>query len=104
MLAISEASKIPLSQVFVASSSLKLKISSLIALLAVLTISTDNLITGGDVVQKQRLQPILEIKKEIEQRQNNLASIQSRIASISLEASTLEKFGHSIRGGDCKEI
>ena len=91
MLAISEASKIPLSQVFVASSSLKLKISSLIALLAVLTISTDNLITGGDVVQKQRLQPILEIKKEIEQRQNNLASIQSRIASISLEASTSTK-------------
>ena len=85
MLAISEASKIPLSQVFVASSSLKLRISALLALLAVLTISVDNLITGGDVVQKQRLQPILEKKKQIEERQNNLTSIQSKIASISME-------------------
>lgn len=85
MLAISEASKIPLSQVFVASSSLKLRISALLALLAVLTISIDNLITGGDVVQKQRLQPILEQKKQIEERQNNLTIIQSQIASISME-------------------
>jgi len=91
MLAISEASKIPLSQVFVASSSLKLKISALLGLLAVLTISADNLITGADVVQKQRLQPILEKKKELEERQNNLSTIESKIASISMEIPNSEK-------------
>lgn len=91
MLAISEASKIPLSQVFVATSSLKLKISALLGLLAVLTISADNLITGADVVQKQRLQPILEKKKELEERQNNLSTIESKIASISMEIPNSEK-------------
>ena len=91
LLAISEASKIPLSQVFVASSSLKLKISALLGLLAVLTISADNLITGADVVQKQRLQPILEKKKELEERQKNLSIIESKIASISMEIPNSEK-------------
>jgi len=84
MLAISELSKIPLAQVFVASSSFKVKMCSLVALSAVLIVSTDNLITGGDVVQKQRLQPILDVKKEIEKRNNDLRAINLEIANISL--------------------
>ena len=89
LLAMAELAKIPLSQTFVASSSKITKVGSLLVLLIVSFLTAETLIMAGSIVQKQRLDPILEKKITIERNVNAVNSIEQKLKNITMGSSAL---------------
>ncbi|MDA9626213.1 hypothetical protein N9T10_01325 [Pseudomonadota bacterium] len=89
LLAIAELAKIPLSQTFVASTSKITKAGSLLVLLIVSFLTAETLIMAGSIVQKQRLEPILDKKIAIERNSNAVHSIEQKLKNIALGSSAL---------------
>jgi hypothetical protein len=89
LLAMAELAKIPLSQTFVASTSKITKAGSLLVLLIVSFLTAETLIMAGSIVQKQRLEPILDKKIAIERNSNAVHSIEQKLKNIALGSSAL---------------
>jgi len=89
LLAMAELAKIPLSQTFVATSSKITKAGSLLVLLIVSFLTAETLIMAGSIVQKQRLEPILDKKIAIERNSNAAHSIEQKLKNIALGSSAL---------------
>ena len=89
LLAMAELAKIPLSQTFVATSSKITKVGSLLVLLIVSFLTAETLIMAGSIVQKQRLDPILEKKITIERNVNAVNSIEQKLKNITMGSSAL---------------
>ena len=90
LLAMAELAKIPLSQTFVATSSKITKVGSLLVLLIVSFLTAETLIMAGSIVQKQRLEPILDKKITIERNINAVHSIEQKLKNITLGSSALK--------------
>tara|TARA_B100000767_G_scaffold83786_1_gene80676 strand:+ start:3832 stop:5469 length:1638 start_codon:yes stop_codon:yes gene_type:complete len=89
LLAMAELAKIPLSQTFVATSSKITKVGSLLVLLIVSFLTAETLIMAGSIVQKARLDPILDKKITIERNMNAVHSIEQKIKNLTLGSSAL---------------
>ena len=90
LLAMAELAKIPLSQTFVATSSKIIKIGSLVVLLIVSFLTAETLVMAGSIVQKARLEPILEKKITIERNVNAVNSIEQKLKNITMGSSALD--------------